>query len=401
MLLRLIRKSKNAIKHYGVKEFVRRVVVFFERKLYPSKYFHTTHPLKPGKKGKNVLFITGEPRNATSYYRCEIPKLQLELQGWTTDIIYEKFVDRIILEMQKKPKLNYSHIIFYRTPLSRSNEILIEMARERKIKTIFSIDDFLYRKDLLTELDYTKYLDPSDAKRFLERAEGMYQMMLKCDAAITSTEYISKVIKKVTKKPVFVNRNGIKEDYSDLLKHKRKKANSEKVVLGYFSGSETHDRDFSIVFTRLKRFLDTYKNTELWVGGHIKLDFKNERDEIKKFPFMPRAKFMELMLEVDINLLPLEYTEFNKGKSEIKFIEAALLEIPTVASAVGDLSTVIKHQETGFLVKKKYEWDTYLVDLINSQRLRLDIGRAARKSVLKNYNSEKLGKELVNFLNKL
>ena len=42
-----------------------------------------------------------------------------------------------------------------------------------------------------------------------------------------------------------------------------------------------------------------------------------------------------LISEVDINLAPLVDSIFNRAKSEIKWIEAALVKVPTVASKIG------------------------------------------------------------------
>ncbi len=52
--------------------------------------------------------------------------------------------------------------------------------------------------------------------------------------------------------------------------------------------------------------------------------------------------------EVDINLAPLVDSIFNRAKSEIKWIEAALV-IPAVASKLGAFSDMVIDGETGLL----------------------------------------------------
>ena len=48
---------------------------------------------------------------------------------------------------------------------------------------------------------------------------------------------------------------------------------------------------------------------------------------------MPWRKLPEIQVQFDINLAPLEIDNpFGQSKSEIKYVEAALLRVPTIAS---------------------------------------------------------------------
>ena len=58
-------------------------------------------------------------------------------------------------------------------------------------------------------------------------------------------------------------------------------------------------------------------------------------------------KLPALISEVDINLAPLVDSIFNRAKSEIKWIEAALVKVPTVASKIGAFSDMVIDGETG------------------------------------------------------
>ena len=63
-----------------------------------------------------------------------------------------------------------------------------------------------------------------------------------------------------------------------------------------------------------------------------------------------------LIAEVDINLAPLEQSIFNEAKSENKWVEAALVKVPTVASNVGAFQRMIVSGETGILCDTEDEW---------------------------------------------
>lgn len=385
---RLLRKSQRAIYNYGFIEFLKRLFVFFDRKIRRDKYFH--FQISKINEENRILFISGEPKNATSYYRCEIPRSELELNNWYADIVYEDFTDKIQVE-------KYKAIVFYRTPLADKNQRVLDSAQQNKIPVIFSIDDLVYRRDLVENLEYTKNLDEADADRLLIRADGMIDLMKKCDAGIASTEYLAQDMRKYIDGPVLVSRNSYKENYDFISGTK----NDEVVILGYFSGSETHDRDFELIWPAITSILDTNSKVVLWVGGRINYDFGKYKNRITRLPFMSREDYMKKLSQVDINLFPLEDNEFNRGKSEIKYTEAALVHVPTVASPTGDIGKIIQDGENGILAANLQEWEKKLNILIADQQLRIGIGGKAKKFVIDQYNPQKLGKELIEFLSRV
>ena len=71
-----------------------------------------------------------------------------------------------------------------------------------------------------------------------------------------------------------------------------------------------------------------------------------------------------LIASVDINLAPLEKSVFNEAKSENKWVEAALVKVPTVASKVGAFEKMIQTEVTGILCETRQEWEKALISLI-------------------------------------
>jgi hypothetical protein len=85
----------------------------------------------------------------------------------------------------------------------------------------------------------------------------------------------------------------------------------------------------------------------------------------------------------DINLAPLEAgNPFCEAKSELKFFEAAICDIPTIASPTGPYARAIKSGETGFLASNADEWSKALNLLVRNPRSRRRIGRAAHHAAL-------------------
>ena len=88
-------------------------------------------------------------------------------------------------------------------------------------------------------------------------------------------------------------------------------------------------------------------------------------------------------MQADINLAPLERQNvFTDCKSEVKYLEAGLLGIPTVASPVGGFAKAITNGQTGFLCESSPEWEAVLGNLIEQPAMRLSVGERARQTVL-------------------
>ena len=69
------------------------------------------------------------------------------------------------------------------------------------------------------------------------------------------------------------------------------------------------------------------------------------------------------MARFDINLAPLEVgNSFCEAKSELKFFDAALVDVPTVASPTGPFRRAIDRGRTGFLATSGDDWYFYIKD---------------------------------------
>lgn len=85
-------------------------------------------------------------------------------------------------------------------------------------------------------------------------------------------------------------------------------------------------------------------------------------------------------------LAPLENTVYNSCKGNYKVKTYMALGVPIVASLVGYNQRLIRHGETGFLVKSESEWEEALRTLIADPVLAAKIGAAARADAVKRYS---------------
>jgi glycosyltransferase involved in cell wall biosynthesis len=96
---------------------------------------------------------------------------------------------------------------------------------------------------------------------------------------------------------------------------------------------------------------------------------------------------------------------FNRCKSNLKFLEASMFEIPVVAQAfsTGDSPYQQNPEDSKYmlLADKHEEWIEQIDKLISDKELRREMGRKARKYVEENYNINKQAHKWVDAYKKL
>ena len=85
--------------------------------------------------------------------------------------------------------------------------------------------------------------------------------------------------------------------------------------------------------------------------------------------------------QLDIGLVPLPDSEWNRRKFNLKVAQYMALGIVPVATPLGSNPDVIEHGRDGFLASTASEWTTHLETLVRDGALRCEMaGRAARKA---------------------
>ena len=101
---------------------------------------------------------------------------------------------------------------------------------------------------------------------------------------------------------------------------------------------------------------------------------------------MPHNKLPLELMRFDINIAPLEIgNPYCEAKSELKFFDAAMLEVPTVASATAPFRAAIRQGQSGFLAESSEDWLKSLSRLLDDRRLRIRIGKVARVEALRGF----------------
>jgi glycosyltransferase involved in cell wall biosynthesis len=333
---------------------------------------------------KMFAFISGCPGDAFRY-RCQHQAETLRMAGYTADVFPAgDFPFETILQ-------NYSVVIAHRVAHDDAFERFLSMAAERDILVSYDTDDLVFDPNRIDQIDGYKLL-PKIEQEIYRNGVIRYRRSLELIKVVSvSTEKLADEVRHIwPDKHIFVLRNVVSQFMVDSASESYSKKNNhvnKLVQIAYFSGTKTHERDFKTCSSALRRILEQFDNVKVVIVGHLNIPKELEMfsNRIRKIPFVEWAKLPEIYKNVDINLAPLEYdNDFTASKSELKYLEAALLAIPTVASNVGAYSHVIRNWTTGVLCASEAEWTISLKQLVEDPALRKRIGDAARTDVTNN-----------------
>jgi hypothetical protein len=149
----------------------------------------------------------------------------------------------------------------------------------------------------------------------------------------------------------------------------------DRVTIGWTPG--IHVADWPVIRGPLRRFLARNRHVDLHLIGSR---FPTPSwPPYRHTPWVHGLDGYYQAIDFDIGIAPLQWTIFNRSKSHIKALEYAALGIPVVATAARPYEEYVRHGETGYLVRRDYEWDKYLRMLVEDTAMREEMGAKARQ----------------------
>lgn len=356
-------------------------------------------PAQPTANVKFALFISGAPGDPKRY-RCDHQAQQLELLGLTADV-------RVYGEVKLGEVLDRYHVfVLHRVLMSQDIAWFMQEVRRRGRVLIYDTDDLIFDLEATRYIAAFERMSERDRESFLDCIQRGRQALLRCDAVLVSTEPLREMVAQIHPR-VLVSPNAVDRgmvEQAEIARGNHTRRGSEPVTLAYMSGSPTHDADFQQIADDVIWALEKYPTARLLTCGPLTLDprFRELGARVEQLPLRPPDQLAELIATVDINLAPLEPDNpFTQSKSCIKYFEAALLGVPTIASAIPDFERTIQPGINGFLARNSYEWRNALAELLESADLRLQIGEQARQDTLRCHTTEAAGARLATTLREL
>lgn len=228
-----------------------------------------------------------------------------------------------------------------------------------------------------------------------EHEEIIKEQVARSNGIIVSTEYLRQVFEKLNPN-VWVIPNAIDFEIWDNLKKPKKR--NKKIRIGW-AGGGSHVKDLEFILPAIENVLKTHKNVEFHFLGGAPASFLN-KDRVNAYvKWYPIDKYPQGLrdLDLDIAIAPLRDNAFNRGKSNLRWLEYSAMKVPTIASRVEPFKC-IEDGKTGLLATEVDEWERHLVELIEHENLRKYLGEQAYLKVKKDYNAEEVSKTYVSYI---
>lgn len=370
----LLRKGLDTLVHDGpvafaekTQQFVRRIVAERRGKLFGRREY------------RDVLFVNGCTLPHPTRYRVDHQIEQLQFAGLSAASVFYNSLDLDLVRY-------YRAFVFFRCPHTPVVEEFIARAKACNKPVFFDIDDLVIDETYVRTIKYLGTMTAAEKDLYMDGVQRMRRTLRLCDAAITTTEPLATELARYVPE-VFVNRNVASEKMVALSNEafqRRRPRGDGSVVLGYFSGSITHNDDVRMILPTLVRILTDFPQARLKIVGILDLPPESMpfAGRVEAEGFVPWTRLPRLIAGTDINLAPLEASLFNEAKSENKWIEASLVGVPTVASDTGAVAARTSNGENALLCRTGEDWYRAVASLIESPKERERIGVAARRSVL-------------------
>jgi hypothetical protein len=263
---------------------------------------------------------------------------------------------------------------------------VIREIRDRGTPVLFDVDDLIFDPEVAAEIPALDVLSTEDAALWMEGVRRYRTTMEACDAFIASTPLLARHAESVVGIAVERFDNGVGLVLGRASDRAIRRPRSPGPLrIGYFSGTDTHDADWAHIEPAVIEVLGRHSGSELWLGGLLEptraLSALGSR--VRRLPFMDWRELPAKLRDLDVNLAPLVGgSRFNDAKSAIKWLEAALVATPTVASPTEPMTDAISDGVNGFLADSAATWAEALDRLLSDEGLRTRVGQRARRDAL-------------------
>lgn len=337
-----------------------------------------------------VYFVTSGNQGCYNV-RCLLPLME---NGWDGDVTSFVPKGEKSAESKKDGVLAADIVVFHR-PENPDKLKLTRTLREIGKKIVFDNDD-TYKDSEQVKLN--KYMNQERVDRGLSAINEVVDTCIKeADLVTASTEFLAEEYRKLNPNVVVLQncidpflfdeplRNetdvvrigitgsvGLTADLDVLEPIVRHYENDLRVRLVFFSLYADRTKMKEEIYADEYKMLDSF-NVE-WVG------------------LAPTHEYYDTLnnLKLDMQIIPRKDTYFNRCKSNLKFLESSMLEIPCVAQAfsTGDSPYQANPEDRNYLLlaDTQEEWIEQIEKLITNKELRREMGRNARDYVETNYN---------------
>lgn len=331
-----------------------------------------------------ILFV-GLGKSAVLWYRCALPATHIGADwcGVRGDPPGVQVMTGLVKGDTQLPIYNDYKVVVMQQPHGRQWLKQIHALHDRGIKVLYEVDDYLHGVSKQTHHDFAKY--------YTKKALLNWEMCMRaCDGIICSTDYIARRYAKFNRK-IYVSRNGIDLARYNLTRPERKTTN-----IGW-AGATGHIESLLDWLNEILPVMREHENTCLITIGQpgIAQALQEMLGESRALgiPFAPMECYPAAMCMFDIALAPSGHTSWYRGKSDLRWLEASALAVPTIADPT--VYPEIEDGVTGLHASTAREAADLVRALVEAPELGVEIGAAAKDYVTEHRSSQDAAVDLL------
>ena len=306
----------------------------------------------------------------------------------------------------KEPGYKWPFIGMIQSGVKQADAIVVQLVHTPDALRLFrAIKDMCPNKPVLCEIDdhmlsvaeynpaYEAYWPGSPYR------EIAITQMREADGLIVSTPYLKEVYSEFNAN-IWVVPNCIDFKAWDRVQRGRKGG----IRIGW-AGGASHEEDVRSVLPAIKGILAKHRDVRFvfvngpakaglpdWLKGVPRVEHIAKWSRIDKYPQALASH------DFDIGIAPLVDNAFNRGKSNLRWLEYSALGIPCVASNVGHFAETLKDGQDVFLADDAAQFEAKLELLIKDRKLRLQMGTNANQRIRKDFNVDLVAAQYVEHL---
>jgi len=315
--------------------------------------------------------------------RCLNIAKELKKYDFNAQVMYASLSDlRTNISAIKRSDIVIFHRIqnpFLNMPMAPTEPVLVGECKALDVPIVFDIDDSIFLQyPILTELLMAEADLVTAGSHFLCEFARRWNDSVCIVPSAVDTELFRPLPRRKSDSRITLGWHGSAAVQFGYLKYLRKPL--ERLARKY-------DITFKLLGTLGSKKIQSYFTS---VPG-LRTDFGPNT-------WVPYHELPYLLADVDIGLSPLPMSVWTVGKCAMKALEYMAMEIPVVASAVGEHNYIIHDGRTGLIAHSSTEWVEKIEMLVRDSSLRRSLGHRGRQVVEESFSLEAVGERVKNIL---
>ena len=215
----------------------------------------------------DALFIDGTNGTSSTPYRVLQIADGLIAEGWKVTSVKGDDIS-VLLDRCVRARFLVVHRAPYWSPFIE----FVNKMRAAGSLIVFDVDDLIFDPTLVPLIDGYRYLTDGQKDGFLRGLNAYREFILHADVCTAPTSYLVDSLRALGK-PAYRVRNSISAEnirFFDEIGYRRK-GRPKPFVIGYYSGTKTHQADFAIAAPALIRFMKANSDVVFRLVGEFDL----------------------------------------------------------------------------------------------------------------------------------